>query len=359
VNAIGPIITGSGLVTALASGVEETWNALAAGEFIRAHSPAKLRAIDGQTRVTQLALAAGSEALAAARWGQEVLRDERTALLIGTSRGPVNQWLADPARPQIGMHRVGDEVATAIGLGFGPRVTYSAACASGLQALIRAVLMIRGGEADRAVVIAAEAALHPLFLACFDRLGVLPREGVGCRPFDQRREGFLVSEAAAAVCLERSESARALAIIDRVALGSDATTITGADPSGAVLQRMLRHVTADHCIDLVHAHGTATKANDPVELTAIERCCGDARPIVYSHKGALGHSLGASGLVSLVLSCEMHRRGTVLGNVRTNQPIPMRQARCFATPQTVNVRRSACLAAGFGGPVAAVSLLGP
>ena len=81
----------------------------------------------------------------------------------------------------------------------GPALTISAACASGLHALIRATMMIRGGEADRVLVVAAEASVSPIFLGSFRRMGVLPAEGVGCRPFDQARDGFLMSEAAA-VC---------------------------------------------------------------------------------------------------------------------------------------------------------------
>ena len=77
-------------------------------------------------------------------------------------------------------------------------------------------MMLRSGEVDRAIVIGAEASLHPLFLACFKRLGVLPGEGIGCRPFDVSREGFLVSEAAAAICLENGKSGRSGLSVGRV-----------------------------------------------------------------------------------------------------------------------------------------------
>jgi 3-oxoacyl-(acyl-carrier-protein) synthase len=259
------------------------------------------------------------------------------------------------------------EVGKALGLSAGPRLTASGACASGLGALVRAAMMIRTGEVDRALVVAAEASVHPLFIGCFDRLGVLPPEGGVCRPMDERREGFLVSEAAAAVCLEAaSESdsaARPWAVVDRFALGGDATHLTGSDPDGAALRRLLKDVTAGRAIDLVHAHATGTTFNDPIEVAAYEDVVGEGSPLVYSHKGALGHSLGASGLVSIVLNCMAHRTGIVPGNVRTERPIrsggatPLRPIIHVMLSSTERrIRRSIAVAAGFGGAMGVVAL---
>src|SRR6185437_1921133 len=103
----GPFIMGTGLVTALGDGVEPTWRALLAGESISAHSPAKLAAKGRWPRVTQLALRAAREAIARAHWQGDALSADRTALLVGTSRGPINDWLS--AKPQasiIGVHQV-------------------------------------------------------------------------------------------------------------------------------------------------------------------------------------------------------------------------------------------------------------
>ena len=105
---------------------------------------------------------------------------------------------------------------------------------SGLHALIHATMLIQSGRVKRALVVAAEASVHPLFVGSFRRLGVLPPEGFGCRPFDQDRAGFLMSESAAAVCLEADEihpsRRRGVAPVDRFALGGDATHLTGVDP---------------------------------------------------------------------------------------------------------------------------------
>ncbi len=201
----GPFIMGTGLVTALGDGVEPTWRALLAGESIGTHSPAQVETDGRLPRVTQLALRAAREAIGQANWKGDALVDDRTALLVGTSRGPIHQWIEGGSPPPaMGIHATARDVAEELSIGQGPKMTFSAACASSLHALIRACMMLRAGEVDRAIVIGAEASLHPLFLACFQRLGVLARQGNGCRPFDVDREGFLVSEAAAAVCLETS-----------------------------------------------------------------------------------------------------------------------------------------------------------
>ena len=103
----------------------------------------------------------------------------------------------------------------------------------------------------------------------------------------------------------------------------------------------------------------ARSPNDPVELAAIEATVVPGEtPSVYSHKGALGHSLGASGLVSVVLNCEAHRHGVVPPNVQTTTPLPAERVRIERGAVERPVRRSVAIAAGFGGAMAAVSLVG-
>lgn len=284
-------------------------------------------------------------------------------MVVGTSKGAVETWMTAPPGPAqaCGLASIAGALRKSHPALDGPALTVSSACASGLHALIRAAMMIRFGEARRVLVVAAEASVHPLFLASFTRLGVLPREGVGCRPFDEQREGFLMSEAAAAICLEAGDSdarPRGYASVDRFALGGDATHLTAGDEAGRTLRRLLQMVVDGRGVDLLHAHGTGTTFNDPLELSAVSDHCviGPAVPIVYSHKGALGHSLGAAGLVSIVLNCVSHRRGIVPGNVQTRHPLRAPRVRLCCEPQQAAVKRSIALAAGFGGPVAVVAL---
>jgi 3-oxoacyl-[acyl-carrier-protein] synthase II len=138
--------------------------------------------------------------------------------------------------------------------------------------------------------------------------------------------------------------------------------MTRSEATGATLRNLLRSVTDARPVDLIHAHGTGTIANDPIELRAFEQACvhGDATsPRVYSHKAALGHSLGAAGLVSIVLNCLMHAKETIPANVRTHRPLVTAGIRIAREPETACIRRSLAVAAGFGGPVAAVSLVSP
>ena len=145
-------------------------------------------------------------------------------------------------------------------------------------------------------------------------------------------------------------------------MGGDATHMTGSDPAGATLRYLLKHVVAARPVDLIHGHGTGTAINDPVELAAFDDLCvapDHPSPVAYSHKGALGHSLGASGLVSIALNCMMHRHGIALPNVQTRRPMPTRVMHINQQPLERLLRRSIATAAGFGGPTAVVSLVSP
>jgi 3-oxoacyl-[acyl-carrier-protein] synthase II len=141
-------------------------------------------------------------------------------------------------------------------------------------------------------------------------------------------------------------------------MGGDATHLTGGDPDGRLLRRLLGRVIDDRSVDLVHAHGTGTPANDETELAAIEASVPDqaTKPALYSHKGALGHTLGAAGLVSVVLNCQAHASRVVPPNVQTVDPLAAKRVELPRTTSVRPVRRSVAVAAGFGGAVAVVAL---
>jgi 3-oxoacyl-[acyl-carrier-protein] synthase II len=357
-----PAITGLGLVTALGQSAGATWDSLLAGNSIADH--ARVPGLENSDRALALALACARAALEHAKWPEANLNDPETALIVGTSKGPIESWLRGPA-PELtsGLSQTAGTLSSALGFGIGPRLTYSAACASGLHALIRAAMMLQCGEARRALVVAVEASVHPLFIASFERLGVLAPAAFGCRPFDRSRRGFLMSEAAAAICLERSDDAngRAIVNVDRFAWGGDGVHLVAGDPTGANLKRLLKNVIDGREVDLVHAHGTGTIINDPVELAALKSTIISSAnaPWIYSHKGALGHSLGASGLVSVVLNCLMHGRGQIPANIRTRDPLPVERLRIHQEIVETRIQRSLVIATGFGGPTAVVSLISP
>lgn len=363
-----PAITGLGLVTPLGATVADTWDALLQGRSITAHFR---HPEGGADRVLGLALQAARQAMTDAGWAD--LGDDRIGLVVGTSRGPIESWMQPPCPTsdnvppagglgRVGLGQVAGFLAERLGMGLGPRLTLSAACASGLHALIRAAQMLAWGEARRVLVVAAEASVNPLFTASFHRLGVLPREGGVCRPFDRGREGFLMAEAAAALCIDVNPGYSSVyASIERFAQGGEATHLTGVDPQARTQRRLLATLLQPSSPpDLIHAHGTGTPLNDPIELAALESTLASVRmspSALYSHKGALGHSVGAAGLIATVLNCQAHVSGWVPPNVQTVCPLETRQVEISARALRRPVRRSWVLASGFGGPAGALSLV--
>jgi 3-oxoacyl-[acyl-carrier-protein] synthase II len=394
------IITGIGLVTPLGGCVDSTWQALLAGRSIRDHA----RVVDVGESLDALPFGARPNGSSPESRVYQIARRAALiagggspgpdALVVGTSKGEADTWIASQSLPLSGIGNLASRLGAELGIP-GPRLTISAACASGLQALIRGTLLIEHGDAERVLVVAAESSLHPLFLTNYRRLGVLAPEGSGCRPFDRTRQGFCLSEAAAAVLLERNTftaedmeehggrkpdsfsppfTSVSSAVknplvppagadikigVESFALGSDATHLTGSDPTGRPLRNLLTRVVAGRRFDLIHAHGTGTVANDPIELLALESVLADQSnppPAIYSHKAALGHSLGAAGLVSVVLNVQMHRCGIVLGNVNTHAPMSSECVTIRKKPEHRPICRSMAIAAGFGGATAAVGL---
>ncbi len=380
-----PVITGVGLCTVLGQDSASTWDALLAGRRVVEHTPIEIDTTTHGSRVLALASRVVHQAITDAKWDAKTLADDRTALIVATSKGEIESWIdASPAAQRSrsnkpldenliippagrshdrwGVGSLADPIAKELKLGDGPRMTLSAACASGLHALIRGCMMLQCEPIDRVLVVAAEASVHPLFIESFRRLGVLAPPGFGCKPFDANRSGFVMTEAGAAICLERPSSKTAYASVDRYALAGDAHHLTAADSSGSVLRRTLSDVIAGKSVDFVHAHGTGTVVNDPSELNAIDETLGfltteeDRNVPVYSHKGNLGHTLGAAGLVSVVLSCLMHQRQTVPAIPALNDPLPAKNCRVAAIPTERHIKRSINLAAGFGGATAVVAL---
>lgn len=374
------VIAGYACLTAFGD-EQATWDALLAGRHINDHARAPIS--HATHRALNLARAVVARVIANAPL------DPGAALVVGTSKGAVEDWLAPPpdglatsdnptgALDGWGLADIAGGLARSFGL-HGPRMTTSAACASGLHALIRGAMMIRGGHVRQALVVATESSLHPLFVGTFGRLGVLARPRFGCRPFDRDREGFLISEAAAAVLLQaedrrqtptaKSSPQRSLrrggppsppsVYLDRYALAADPTHLTGSDPAGGSMRRLLAHVLGGRPVDLFHAHGTGTTLNDAIELAAIDAAVGarEMRPAVYSHKAAVGHSLGASGLLSVVISCMCHQYDIVPPNPLTRNPLPAVHVTISREPIERPIRRSVAASAGFGGAMAAVGL---
>ncbi|MGD0455434.1 MAG: beta-ketoacyl-ACP synthase II [Solirubrobacteraceae bacterium] len=334
------VVTGVGAVTPLGVGartLHERWCAgecgIAGGEGACADFDPKefLSAKDARRadRFTQLALAACAEALDDAGWGdgrggRAPYDPERVGCVLGTGIGGI-QTLVDghdalrergakyvsPLSVPLMMSNAG---AGALSMRHdlrGPSFAVSSACASGAHAIGSALRMLQAGEADAVVAGGSEAGLTPLAWAAFNALDALSQTGVS-RPFDARRDGFVMGEGAGVLVLERDEAARArgarvLGRIRGYGASSDAHHLTAPRDDGRGQAAAISAALADagvvaEQIDYVNAHGTSTPMNDRAETQAIKLALGEhaQRIPVSSTKSAIGHLLGAAGAVEAV-----------------------------------------------------------
>jgi 3-oxoacyl-[acyl-carrier-protein] synthase II len=191
------------------------------------------------------------------------------------------------------------------------------ACSGGAHAVGSALRMIQYGDADAVVAGGSEATLTPFALACFNSMQALSPTGFS-RPFDARRDGFVMGEGAGVLVLEEESSARArgATILGEVAgygSTSDAYHLTAPEPTGGPASRAIELALADagatpEDISYVNAHGTSTQLNDAAETVALKRALGESRAKqipVSSTQSAIGHLLGAAGAVEAVETAQV------------------------------------------------------
>jgi len=282
-----------------------------------------------------------------------------SASTIGVSEQAYGQLEADGGFP----HRVRSErlntphavaafVAEALSID-GPSATVSTACSSSAKAFAMAERWLRLGLVD-AVLVGGVDALCASVLYGFHALGLVSTEP--CRPFDARRNGISVGEAAGFALLERGRDAP-LCLLG-YGEANDAHHMSAPHPQGLGAETALDHALAragladTRTVGLVSLHGTATPQNDAVEAALVAR---RYAPDVHAcaGKGALGHTMGAAGIAGAALAWLALRDGVAAGSpghvqVDTDLPAPFaRQLK--ATPQSLQVRVAASHAFGFGG----------
>ncbi|HYH61602.1 MAG TPA: beta-ketoacyl synthase N-terminal-like domain-containing protein, partial [Solirubrobacterales bacterium] len=193
------------------------------------------------------------------------------------------------------------------------------ACAAGAHAIGQAFRMIEAGDADAVVTGGSEAALTGIATAAFAAMGATSDAGIS-RPFDARRDGFVMGEGAGVLVLEEADAAaaRGAPIVGEIvgyASTSDAHHLTAPEPSGRDAARAIGLALDDAGlavdeIDYVNAHGTSTPLNDRSETEAIKLSLGEVAgdlPI-SSTKSVIGHLLGAAGAVEAIATVEALRR---------------------------------------------------
>jgi 3-oxoacyl-[acyl-carrier-protein] synthase II len=353
------VVTGVGVKTPAGNDVASFWEQLRAGRAsartIESFDPTGLsitfagevRDFDAveyfgpkearrQDRVTQLGFGAAADALGDA--GELGADPSRCAVIIATGVGGLhtleeNQRLyfdKGPSRvspffvPMMMPNATAGVVAMQLGW-TGPNLCVATACAAGAHAIGEGVRLIRDGTADVVMAGGTEAAVTPLTIAAFARMGALSSRNDdperASRPFDAERDGFVIGEGAGCVVLEPLERARArgATVYGEVAgygRNADAYHITAPSPGGAgaavCMQLALDDAAMEpSAIGQVNAHGTSTPLNDAAEAEAVRKVFGDAPPVVTSTKGVTGHLIGAAGAVEAVAALLSVRDGIV------------------------------------------------
>ena len=394
------VVTGMGAVTPLGPDFPSTWEALIAGregaaplalfdnDGCRAHQAAVcgLPALENMPRwkrnnlprVSRLALPAAQEAMA-----QAGLLDEgrhsvlpRLALSLSTTGGGMTQGelflraaLAGQAAsrfPGLNRYQPQRQVVDLQGyLGIAGRsLVVANACASGANALGHAAEWIWSGQ-ESCVLAGGFEALTELIYCGFDCLQALTQEK--CRPFDQRRSGLLLGEAAAFLVLEaeahaRARGARILCRLTGYGQATDLHHLTQPSPVGQALITALGQATgqaglAPAALGYVNAHGTATPTNDGAEAAALQAFFGSAfsEVKVSSTKAAIGHTLGAAGAVEALFAIQTLRTGQPPPQLNSESPEPVIAEQLVKKGDRLKEGRAvASVNLGFGGSNAAL-----
>jgi 3-oxoacyl-[acyl-carrier-protein] synthase II len=253
----------------------------------------------------------------------------------------------------------------------GPNYSVATACASATNAMGEAFKAIRYGEADVMVTGGTESAMQPLSVAGFSNMKALSTRNdepaKASRPFDLDRDGFVLSEGAGMLVFEELEFAKARgARIYAEVLGygasADAGHITQPDAEGTGAARAMSNALVDGKlnptdIEYINAHGTSTPLGDKAETIAVKRVFEDHayRLNVSSTKSQLGHSLGASGGIELVMCALAIRDSVAPATINLDTPDPDCDLNYTPNaPQERKIRRAMSNSFGFGGHNASI-----
>ena len=248
----------------------------------------------------------------------------------------------------------------------GPNHAVVSACATGNHNIGDAYRMIREGDMDRAVCGGTDACVTKLGVAGVASMRALSTRTDdpehASRPFDARRDGFVMGEGAGALIVESLEHARKrdapiYAEVLGVGMSADAHHLTAPDPDGGGVQLALRRVLENAQIDAtdvdyINAHGTSTPLGDEAETKALKQVFGDHayEMNVSSTKSMTGHLLGAAGAVEAIASILAVRNGVVPPTINFEEKDPDCDLNyTFNEPQERDVRVALSNAFGFGG----------
>ena len=409
------VVTGLGMVSPLADGVEATWERLLAG----ASGAGMIEKFDTSNVVTKYAcevplgdgtngtfngdaylepkerrkiddfilfgMAAAQQAVQDSGWMPQADADrERTGVMIGSGIGGL-QTIAETALlidkkgprrvspffiPGALINLVSGQVSIKYGFK-GPNHAVVTACSTGAHAIGDASRLIMFGDADVMVAGGAESSICEIGIAGFNACKALSTKSEAdptkaSRPYDADRDGFVMGEGAGVVVLEELEHAKArgakiYAEVLGYGMSGDAYHITAPSETGEGGERSMRAALKNaglepQAIDYINAHGTSTMA-DTIELSAVERLLGDAASGVTmsSTKSSTGHLLGAAGAIEAIFSILAIRDQVAPPTINLDNPAvqtPIDLAPNATVERQINVALSNSF--GFGGTNASV-----
>jgi 3-oxoacyl-[acyl-carrier-protein] synthase II len=409
------VVTGLGMVSPLADGVEATWERLLAGDS----GAGMIEKFDTSNVVTKYAcevplgdgtngtfngdaylepkeqrkiddfilfgMAAAQQAVQDSGWMPQADADrERTGVMIGSGIGGL-QTIAEtavlidkrgPRRvspffiPGALINLVSGQVSIKYGFK-GPNHAVVTACSTGAHAIGDASRLIMFGDADVMVAGGAESSICEIGIAGFNACKALSTKSEAdptkaSRPYDADRDGFVMGEGAGVVVLEELEHAKArgakiYAEVLGYGMSGDAYHITAPSETGEGGERSMRAALKNaglepSAIDYINAHGTSTMA-DTIELSAVERLLGDAASGVTmsSTKSSTGHLLGAAGAIEAIFSILAIRDQVAPPTINLDNPAvdtPIDLAPNAKVERQINVALSNSF--GFGGTNASV-----
>lgn len=283
----------------------------------------------------------------------------RVGVIFSTTKGNIGEATTRAASPRLTLHDMALRVARAAGLEADPIVVCNA-CISGVAAVIVGSRLIGRGVYDDVYIVGGDE------MSRFVTSGFLGFRSVSteaCRPYDAHHDGLSLGEAAGCLLLTNDKSLTDCTAVGAGALTNDANHISGpsrtGEPLAEAIGRALRRSGMDATdAAFVNAHGTGTVYNDTMEAKALA-LAGLRDVPANSLKPCLGHTLGASGLVELMVCDDELRRGELLPTLGFATPTPECQLRVSGEAQKVTGKCCIKTASGFGGCNAAVVLLRP
>lgn len=404
------VITGVGAVTPLGHEKKQIWSALCEGKSgikpitsfdTSAHEvhfggevgdfdPTKWFEIKEARRLdrfAQFAVVAAIQAVEDARLKLEGFDKTRIGVVIGSGMGGLLELETQhgilinkgPSRispfmvPKLMVNAASAQVAIRFGLK-GPNYALVTACTTGVNAIGEAVRILQRGDADIMIAGSSEAVISPLGLAGFSAMKALSTRNdapqKASRPFDKYRDGFVISEGAGVVVVEdfdiaRKRGATVYAEILGYGLNSDAYHIAAPEPEGNGATRCMTSALKDaQCnseeIDYINAHATSTPIGDNIEIKAIKKVFGEhAHKIpISSTKSMLGHQLGASGSVEVIICAMVIKDGVIPPTINYETPDPECSGLDFVpnVAREKKVKKALSNSFGFGGHNASIVL---